>query len=845
MSTHTKINLKWVDAVKAFAILGILLNHLIETFGPGPWFTNPSGSWPDIAARMQNLIPDGNIIKKIITFAGWLGDSGPGVFILISGLTLTLSAYRKSNKFDTKDFYSKRLTRIFPLYVTIHILILLLAIFVPGNHLNTGNQKVFMSLLGLRFTDGLFYFINPSWWFIWLILQLYIVFPFLFNLLQKTGVKQFFIITIGFTILSRLAGIIGIRYSDHLSFWMNGIFFGTRLGEFAIGMVIGRYLWNNDFNIEKHFTRNKIAVFSFAIYIAGFTSSLFLPTTLISNMLVSSGLTGLFYSIFRYIFSNSKGKLAKAIIWLGVYSYGLYLLHQAPLRWSGCCFHGAMHYVAAVVILGLSIPAAFAIERAIPLFNKKIILLKERKETGKLVIAVDILLVLLLLFIEPKISMELKSRIFSLGLLLVIVFQLLFSSIILKNKNPLLFIFHWSVIIISIIQLFFFPFKAGNISVFAGLFILLIAFLLNSVFKKQSLAIIISAVFVYSAILITEGYLTKHFPVETGKWGEYPALLQHPTRVYGLKPNKTTHLKYNNYDYILKTNSFGLPSPEIAPEKNDSSVFRILIIGDAFAMPEGMGYEKSFPHLLENELQIKYPKKTIQVINAGVTGYGPMEESAQLAELCSLFKPDIVVYEFFINEFEEASLTPEKRLQSIGFLPPPGQIKNTKLIDLNQIIFRFNKLKNTFVKGKNNGSSKWKYRKALLYYYEKHNDKLYDTKHINKVASYIEKMKLTCDEYGAKFKIYFVPGQVAVSKPENISYFPEDIDISDTSKFDLYLPNKEFREIADSLDIQFLDLTPFLKSNPNQPVYYKESWHWNQQGHKVVAKIIANDINLN
>jgi hypothetical protein len=43
MSRTTNItpHLDWLNPLKGPALLAILLNHLVEEFGPGPWFTNP------------------------------------------------------------------------------------------------------------------------------------------------------------------------------------------------------------------------------------------------------------------------------------------------------------------------------------------------------------------------------------------------------------------------------------------------------------------------------------------------------------------------------------------------------------------------------------------------------------------------------------------------------------------------------------------------------------------------------------------------------------------------------------------------------------------------------------
>jgi hypothetical protein len=60
-----------------------------------------------------------------------------------------------------------------------------------------------------------------------------------------------------------------------------------------------------------------------------------------------------------------------------------------------------------------------------------------------------------------------------------------------------------------------------------------------------------------------EFFLWKHKPLEAGRWGEFPALQVDSETVYSLIPNKTTRLRYNNYDYLVKTNSLGFASPEI------------------------------------------------------------------------------------------------------------------------------------------------------------------------------------------------------------------------------------------------------------------------------------------
>ena len=176
MKGYTK-NIDWIDGLKGFAIIAILLNHFVISFEAGPWFSNPSYNWPEFSIRMATIFPkNGTITVRIIKFLGWLGDMGPGVFFLLSGITLMMSALGKPLK--PIDFYRKRLLRIYPLYIFVHLMILVVVIYWFKWDIHFFSASTFLSLLGLRFKDSLFFYINPSWWFIWIIIQMYILFLF-------------------------------------------------------------------------------------------------------------------------------------------------------------------------------------------------------------------------------------------------------------------------------------------------------------------------------------------------------------------------------------------------------------------------------------------------------------------------------------------------------------------------------------------------------------------------------------------------------------------------------------------------------------------------------------------
>src|SRR5450432_612957 len=369
ISASVAQRIEWLDPVKALALLAILLNHVVEEFGPGPWFTNPDNSWPSLAVRLHTIVPPGTSpFLQSVRAAGWLGDAAPGVFILASGVGLTLSALADpASTLDTRDFYRRRLLRLFPLYIAMHFVVLAGALFVPGNIDSFAGLRTMLSLTGIRALPGTFFHLSPSWWFVWLILQLYVVYPYLFRALRKLGPTNFFACALTLTIAARLVGLAlpRGRYA-----WLTGLFFASRLAEFAVGMVLAQMIVSRRARPSASPAPpppSTFAIFAMSLpcYVLGLLASFTLPGALVSNLLVTVGMTGIFWAVWQSVL-RPEPHVAQAMQWLGKRSYAIFLLHQPLLQWTAAWFGQlrATHLAAALVALGLSVPAAAGVEDA-------------------------------------------------------------------------------------------------------------------------------------------------------------------------------------------------------------------------------------------------------------------------------------------------------------------------------------------------------------------------------------------------------------------------------------------------------------------------------------------------
>jgi peptidoglycan/LPS O-acetylase OafA/YrhL len=844
------LHVDWLDPLKGFAILAVLLNHLVESFGPGPWFTDPSNNWPDLATRLHTFFPHDRVLPiAAVRFLGWLGDSGPGVFVFASGVGLTLAAlaHRGGSDATPSAFYRRRLARLYPLYIAMHFVILGAALAIPGNTLTFGNPLTLLSLTGFRGAASLFYYISPAWWYIWLIVQLYVLYPFLLQWLERSGPTWFFVGTLAITIASRA---IGIHFSSNLYLWMNGMFAGTRLAEFTAGMVVAWWLaaaWDAG---RGEPTTGRVTAWAAAIYIAGLVCSFTLVGSLVSNLLVTLGLSGLFYGAWR-IMRDFAPASAKGITTLGVSSYAVYLVHQPPLIWTGVLLgrHQALHFVAALVVLVASVPIGREIERRTNVaVDRGPAWLAARSNVLSLAIGVAVLLALGL--VEPVVASSIfRERVvcFAVAVAAGVGLWLEWLNRSQGADTPALRATVWAAlgrrtgIAAAVLHLFALPAGSGYLAAAAGLLVAAVttaAARMGPTQRPLRWAWASGAAVLVLVVAGLEVCLRRVAPREIGGWGERPALMIHPTRAFGLIPNKITHLRYNEYDYVVRSNSLGLASPEIPIARPNPNTLRVLTTGDAFTMPEGLNYEQSFPALLDSALARCEAPRGVQVINAGVTGYGPREEEPQFDELGALFHPDIVVHEFFVNDWSDILVDAEPRRREIGLTAKP--LTRAVLLDRSALAANARIVYEGIISSLTGRLASAQRFKLLLEYYRTGPNPLYDSTNVDHMARFIAHFRDAVRRDGGTLVIFFTPGGVTVLPRDQIQYLPRSgIPLSDPAEYDIRRPFTTLKPIADSLGVPLVDLTEPLRSYRPQPVYYPNEWHWNANGQRAAAQVIV------
>jgi peptidoglycan/LPS O-acetylase OafA/YrhL len=348
-------NLDWLNALKAIALLWVGLNHIVERLFGTPYFANPSADWGTLADRLSQAAPLSgygwaDLPVNLLRYVGWTGDQGVQLFLIASGFGCTWSLCRRGlAPLAVMPFYRRRLGRIYPLWWVAHILFLPL---VWGG-VSLAQPAFYASFLGARFLPGTLYYFSPPWWFIGLLLQLYLVYPLLWQGLRRLGPTRLLIVSCGLGFLLRGLGLALLpKYADQIS---RGFLFPMRLPEFVAGMSLAVWLAQNPDRLITWVRSLRVRLLLVVAYGIGFALSFTLPGMTISPFVVGVAAFLLIYGLLLdlpWLQTNS------VLAWLGVHSYALFLSHQffvdrlVPVQQLGWAAWGGA--IGAMALSGLA-----------------------------------------------------------------------------------------------------------------------------------------------------------------------------------------------------------------------------------------------------------------------------------------------------------------------------------------------------------------------------------------------------------------------------------------------------------------------------------------------------------
>jgi peptidoglycan/LPS O-acetylase OafA/YrhL len=360
--------LLWIDISKGLAILVVAYFHFFRTYFQ--YGVLPPPDWSTLAAGVLTIL-------RLVWFkVSGLGFHAVGVFIILSGWTLMQSTMRRADSgvITWGAWYRARFLRLYPMYWVAH-LVYLLSPFVA--HLEPVDDRIILSLLGLRFIDIQmnFMYLNAAWWYFSMLIQFYLIFPLLFLAARHLGLWWFLVIACVVGFFARYVLLVAWPQNG---LWVLGGFAICRLPEFALGISLAMWHTRSTARVEWFLLRGAGLVLGLILYpaalqlYAGLYEYIFVDfATGTCCMLEIVGIAGIIL-LFK--------EPAKLFGIVGLYSYGLYLIHQPYVIWLGLRIREVpvwMFLVISVVTLAILSAWGMLLEKATNTLVNKVVALRK------------------------------------------------------------------------------------------------------------------------------------------------------------------------------------------------------------------------------------------------------------------------------------------------------------------------------------------------------------------------------------------------------------------------------------------------------------------------------------
>jgi len=168
---------------------------------------------------------------------------------------------------------------------------------------------------------------------------------------------------------------------------------------------------------------------------------------------------------------------------------------------------------------------------------------------------------------------------------------------------------------------------------------------------------------------------------DPGRYGELEererfsteVLMRGDDGVLRLRPGaETTFLGHR-----VTVGNHGLRNPPVQVPK-PADVYRIVVLGDSVPFGWGVAEAEAFPRVLERDLQ-REPRpdgKRVEVVNAGIPGFGLVEEYLWLRDHGLAFGPDLVLHCVIANDID-----PQPRMPPLVLTPSLRRLRCLRLLE--------------------------------------------------------------------------------------------------------------------------------------------------------------------
>lgn len=302
-----------------------------------------------------------------------------------------------------------------------------------------------------------------------------------------------------------------------------------------------------------------------------------------------------------------------------------------------------------------------------------------------------------------------------------------------------------------------------------------------------------------------------------------------PAVGYALTPGFSGELRRSEFRDTIRIGDFGFRGADPRPLSKPS--LRVLVLGDSQAFGFGVAEDETLSAQLELLLQARHPDTDVQVINSAVPGYGTADQLAMLRSRGPALEPDLVVVQFLsMNDLIE-NLTPAHTWARIkdGMLASREGTVSTRLAfgrRAEMWIKRHSHLANLV----SNAAGYWAVRLGLVGQQGAMWGEDFSEEQAELGVDLLVEIAATADSLGARTLFLYTTGQASVIQ----------------ERYDALPSRAVVAAAAERAGVPWIDMTARMRERPNRAaLHYPGDGHWTAEGHRVVAEIVAAEIERN
>jgi hypothetical protein len=312
-----------------------------------------------------------------------------------------------------------------------------------------------------------------------------------------------------------------------------------------------------------------------------------------------------------------------------------------------------------------------------------------------------------------------------------------------------------------------------------------------------------------------------------------------PAIGYRLTPGARTRFETVEFAAQIDINSNGVrDTDDIGPKPAGER--RIVILGDSLVLSVQVDFDRTFGELLERRLNADAPEGVrYRVINAGVQGYGPVEELLFFRTVVRSFEPDIVLTTLFVGNDAEEAVSSERKLAA-NARPAAEVLREDLMTSLRRLVRRsmvLQVLRLRVMSATERIVPRLAPPEAPLQSYAAGDAAPRIHRGLEITRTVVETIAREAALGGARTGVVLMPARFQV---DDADFGRLKTTVTQAGgELDRDGANRRFEDALSEVPVPRIDLLPALRARlPGPDLFYQETVHLTPLGHEVVASAL-------